>query len=646
MQEPISTHPRVPVRGPSLRAFRIDSAPQPSAQSSTLGGAPQSLRYTYRSDGRLDSVLYPSQRTIGYSYDGIGRTVGIQDRTGGGAKPLVTSIDFDEWGQRKRLTFGSGAYSDWSTQDLGTHLKTWTIGYTTGGLGDPGNPRQYTYNPIEQLTKAGEWGPLQHDALGQLVHAEAPGMGVSSVDYAHDGFGNNISHRVQGTAGASFNNFDFPALATNQIPSMTTKGGLTGWSMNPQGRAIQIGTGTSTGRTLGLGWDGLGQLASVTSAAGTQRYAYAPTGLRVQVQDSLSPARNRRYAYSSGGLLMSEFTQAGWKRDVVYLGSEAVAEVDGAGVHELHNDHLGTPRIVTSRATRRIEGRQAFGPYGEVLAAQTEGYRPLTGYTGHLQTEDTGLIYMRGRYYSPAWHRFLNSDQGADPSTWNQVAYVGGSPFMAIDPSGMRLLWRRCTWTTIRTFDKDGNLTGSVTFDPVCIERIIPEAGDYTDGDLGGGGSPGEPQANKPPCVNGFRDPTPAEAQAIVDANIPFVGTRYSHQQPAVPGLNGHGDCSGILCAVFGNAGFPIVRSPGHGSGATDIVTGPSVRSVSSPMPGDIAYWSYPFRHVATYSGDGNVYSTSSSNGFDEYPASNYGGNRRDPNKQAPSYFRYKIPCK
>ena len=317
------------------------------------------------------------------------------------------------------------------------------------------------------------------------------------MDFAHDGFGNNISHRVQGTAGASFNNFDFPALATNQIPAMTTTGGLTGWSMNPQGRAIQIGTGTSTGRTLGLGWDGLGQLASVTSAAGTQRYAYAPTGLRVQVQDSLSPARNRRYAYSSGGLLMSEFTQAGWKRDVVYLGSEAVAEVDGAGVHELHNDHLGTPRIVTSRATRRIEGRQAFGPYGEVLAAQTEGYRPLTGYTGHLQTEDTGLIYMRGRYYSPAWHRFLNSDQGADPSTWNQVAYVGGSPFMAIDPSGMRLLWRRCTRTTITTFDKDGNLTGSVTFDPVCIERIIPEAGDYQEGDLGG--SPEDPQTPQSP---------------------------------------------------------------------------------------------------------------------------------------------------
>jgi hypothetical protein len=44
---------------------------------------------------------------------------------------------------------------------------------------------------------------------------------------------------------------------------------------------------------------------------------------------------------------------------------------------------------------------------------------------------------MKGRYYSPLWHRFINSDQGVDPNSINQYAYVGGSPFMATDPSGM-----------------------------------------------------------------------------------------------------------------------------------------------------------------------------------------------------------------
>jgi RHS repeat-associated protein len=128
-------------------------------------------------------------------------------------------------------------------------------------------------------------------------------------------------------------------------------------------------------------------------------------------------------------------SNAAWMRDVIYLGTEAIAEIDAAGVHELHNDHLGSPTIITSRSSAQIEGRQVFGPFGERV--KSEDYLPLTGYTGHVQRDATGLIYMRGRFYSPAWHRFVNSDQGVDPNSWNQMAYVGGSPFMATDPSGM-----------------------------------------------------------------------------------------------------------------------------------------------------------------------------------------------------------------
>jgi hypothetical protein len=67
----------------------------------------------------------------------------------------------------------------------------------------------------------------------------------------------------------------------------------------------------------------------------------------------------------------------------------------------------------------------------------------------------TGLIYMRGRYYSPAWHRFVSSDQGVDPLSINQFAYVNGSPFMATDPSGMVMLCRWEQWASYYIY-KDG----------------------------------------------------------------------------------------------------------------------------------------------------------------------------------------------
>ncbi|MDP1832023.1 MAG: RHS repeat-associated core domain-containing protein [Geothrix sp.] len=441
-----------------------------ASESTTLGGVAHGLSYAYLGTGQLDTVTYPAGRIVGYAYDTNGRITGLQDRTGGGSKAIVSTVAFDDWGQRKRLTFGSGAYSDWSTQKMGTQLDAWTIGYTTGGLGDPANPRTHTYDTAERLTQAGEWQGLTHDSANRLGSASAPSLGVEGLTFNHDGFGNNTSQQMSGPAASSFNNFTFNPLSTNRLPATTTTGGLTGWLMDGRGEASQVGTGTSSGQYLGLGWDALGRVKSLATAGLAQGYTYAPSGLRIRVLDTATPANNRRYAYTSGGLLMSEYTDAGWKRDVVYLGSEPVAEVDAAGIHELHSDHLGTPRIVTNGTTAQIEGKQAYGPYGESLTAQAIGYRPLTGYTGHLQNDPTGLIYMRGRFYSPAWHRFLNSDQGVDPNSWNQMAYVGGSPFMAVDPSGMKI--SHC-WVIVWT-----HCIGSSSSGWQCSSEIVGEFGD------------------------------------------------------------------------------------------------------------------------------------------------------------------------
>jgi len=127
-----------------------------------------------------------------------------------------------------------------------------------------------------------------------------------------------------------------------------------------------------------------------------------------------------------------------WKREVVYLGSLAIAEIDANGTHELHCDHLGTPRVITIGSGSNlgaVEGRQAYAPYGERLVST--GYVPLIGFTGHQQTDPTGMIYMRGRFYSPQWHCFLNPDGGADTNQLSQYAYCGGNPMMRTDPSGM-----------------------------------------------------------------------------------------------------------------------------------------------------------------------------------------------------------------
>jgi RHS repeat-associated protein len=121
------------------------------------------------------------------------------------------------------------------------------------------------------------------------------------------------------------------------------------------------------------------------------------------------------------------------------------------------------------------------------------GYVPVTGYTGHLNEDLSGLIYMKGRYYSPLWHRFINSDQGVDPRSINQYAYVGGSPFMAKDPSGMLM---QCFWYQTIWYHYDENGEKVITSDTGWVKIGCVPIGDGGDwwadyGEAGSGGGEG-----------------------------------------------------------------------------------------------------------------------------------------------------------
>jgi len=422
--------------GPGLGQLQSETATLP-------GGAPSWITsYGYDSLGRLNTQTAPSGRSTTYGFDGLSRINLVSQIPGGTTTAIkVADVDYDDWGYRKDLFFASGATSSWTTGTYGLQLESWSV----TPLGGAAITRSYGYDGKHDLNRAdlttgGEWGTLVHDNLGRLT--SATGFGLSNT-LTHDAYSNNTASTSTGSVPSSFNAFTFNPLADNRLPGLTSAGSLTGWSINARGEATSAGTAVGAVPALGFTWDGLGRLNAATVSGVSQTYGYLPSGMRFQLTDSADASKNRRYAYTSGGLLLGEYTGSGatwnWKRDVIYLGGEAIAEIDGAGIHELHKDHLGSPRVITNSGGV-IEGTQAYGPYGEAFPAPyASGYVPLTGYTGHVQTDTTGLIYMRGRFYSPIWHRFINSDQGVDPNSWNQMAYVGGGPFHGIDPSGMAI---------------------------------------------------------------------------------------------------------------------------------------------------------------------------------------------------------------
>lgn len=130
-----------------------------------------------------------------------------------------------------------------------------------------------------------------------------------------------------------------------------------------------------------------------------------------------------------------------WKRDIVYVGTKEVGEIDAEGLHITQVDHLGSPRLLSDK-NGTLEDEQKYLPFGQYLDGLQKTRK---GFTGHEQTDSSGLIYMQARFYAPMYGRFLSPDPARDQhfeetQSWNIYSYVLNSPTMHIDPNGEELV--------------------------------------------------------------------------------------------------------------------------------------------------------------------------------------------------------------
>ena len=396
------------------------------------------VQYEYDSWGDISRVTYPGAasnatgRYIHYQYNDKRQLLNIRHNATSGA--VLAALTYDSLGRKQDIIFGSGAKNTYTYNPIDRISKWETKPQGAGTI-----TNIFSYDAYGYLSGTGEWS-IANDALGWIT--AATGHGIATT-HGHDAFGNNTGHQATPTPSTMIN-WSFPSMVGNRIPALTSTGASSWWQYSDNGEAAWVGKAPGGGY-IQLGWDGLGLLKTVADGSNAHNFTYTPSGMRIRDIRTGSSPHDKRYVYTVSGALMAVYESQS-RRDIVYANGEAIVEIDqGNAVYELHNDHLGSPRYITSGATGQIAGSQAFGPYGEQISVSTSGYRPLTGYTGHLNEDKTGLIYMKGRYYSPLWHRFVSSDQGADPGSLNQYTYGGGSPFMAKDPTG--LAWvRRAMW--------------------------------------------------------------------------------------------------------------------------------------------------------------------------------------------------------
>ena len=115
-------------------------------------------------------------------------------------------------------------------------------------------------------------------------------------------------------------------------------------------------------------------------------------------------------------------------------------DTDYAYLHNLQGDVIG---LVDMNGAVVVEYR--YDAWGKPVAtegsmASTLGYNNPFRYRGYVWDEETGLYYLRSRYYDPSWGRFVNADTlvgkvGAILSH-NMFAYCNNNPIDNVDHDG------------------------------------------------------------------------------------------------------------------------------------------------------------------------------------------------------------------
>lgn len=259
-----------------------------------------------------------------------------------------------------------------------------------------------------------------YDALNRLVAADY--TDGRYFHYSYDAVGNRLSQMAR--------------LAPNQEPVTTIYGydaanrlvAVNGasYSWDANGNLLDDGGSTYT-------YDDANRLVEVTSGEASSTYVYNGLGDRVS-----QTANGQTTTYHLD--LASGLTQVLDDGQHTYLYGNGRIGYASDDIYYYLGDALGSVReIVQGDADGPVVMTRDYTPYGEVLS-QTGEDQSRYGFTGEMFDAETGLVFLRARYYNPYLARFTSRDiwkgEAKQPMSYDAWLYAYANPINDVDPTG------------------------------------------------------------------------------------------------------------------------------------------------------------------------------------------------------------------
>ena len=378
-------------------------------------------KFGYDDENRPTSLTYSeSGKEIGQSTT----TIDKLNRTTFSAVKLGSKTFTSEY------HFAAGGYGTGSVTNLVSSITQpgCNCGY---GYDDNGN--------IASATLNGKWTGYTYDALGQLIqvndHSDTrSGENGTTWKYTYD-LGGNILKKER---------FAY-ADTTTPLETVTYEYGDATWRDKltaVNGSTIRydaIGNPLSDG-TWTYTWQNGRQLQKMQKSGVTAEFVYNADGLRVQ-----KTVNGVATKYTLHGKNVVHMTSGTDELHFFYDAQNRPAVVVYNGVPYAYVKSLQGDIVAILDENGNTVVSYGYDAWGAPLwctgeLAETLGMVQPFRYRGYVFDEETGLYYLRSRYYNPGWGRFVNADAeiAVEAKLWDAklFLYCANNPVRYTDDGG------------------------------------------------------------------------------------------------------------------------------------------------------------------------------------------------------------------
>ena len=268
---------------------------------------------------------------------------------------------------------------------------------------------------------------------------------------------------------------------------LLTRGSQT-YTNDLNGNTLTDGTRTNT-------WDSQNRLVKCVKGTTTSEFIYGSDGQRRRSTTTTGGVSTPIEYGLDNGMLLREFKHYGNVLSGALTNSATY--LVGARGPEYRRDE-SNPNAVTVRwylydglgsvlgevaPNGNLTARRKYDVYGAVRSGDSgSSKQKFVGSLGHPSEDETGLIYMRARYYDPVTGRFASEDPALDGRNW--FAYCKSDPVNKTDPTGKvwiddsaykLILWYISQTGVILSLSERWALL--VSKDPIAIAKAIDAIG-------------------------------------------------------------------------------------------------------------------------------------------------------------------------